>query len=149
MRRGIPRASWLLALTFLPAACGGGATSAPPATPKPTASAAAQVQAKPAPEPWAPLVGHWVYSADVGGDAYAGTLELARGADGAWQAKVVDNAMGEVPVSGVKLDGSTLTVNVVAGESPASVVATLQADGTVVGKVLVNGGEGTFSAKKG
>ncbi len=144
MRRGTPRVSWLLALAILPAACGGGAASAPPAAPTPAPAAAA----KPA-DVAAPWIGHWVYRADVGGEAYAGTLDVTRAADGSLQAKVVDNAMGEAPVTSVKLEGATLTVNLVAGENPASVVATLQPDGTIAGKVLVGGGEGVFQAKKG
>ncbi len=146
MRRGTARVSWLLALALLPAACAGGTSSAPPATPTPAAPAAAA--AKP-PDPAAPWLGHWLYQVQVGGEAYAGTMDVTRAADGSLQAKVVDNAMGEAPVSGVKLEGTTLTVNLLAGESPVSVVATLQPDGTATGKVLVNGGEGAFSAKKG
>ncbi len=147
MRGGTARVCWLLVLALLPAACGGGAASVPPATPTPAAPVVAAA-AKPA-DVAAPWIGHWLYNVQVGGDVYAGTMDLTRAADGSLQAKVVDNAMGEMPVTSVKVEGSTITVNVSAGENPASVVATLQADGTAVGKVLVNGGEGTFSAKKG
>ncbi len=146
MRRGTWRSSWLLALALLPTACAGGA-GARPTTPTP--AAATTPTPKPAPDPAAGLVGHWLWNAEVGGDGYAGTMDLTRAADGTWQAKVVDNSMGELAVTGVKVEGTTVTVNVLAGENPASVVATLQPDGGVVGRVLVNGGEGTFSAKKG
>lgn len=144
MRRGTSWSCWLLALALLPVACGGGA-GVRPTTPTPAPARAPT----PPPDPSAGLVGHWLYSANVGGDAYTGTMDLTRGADGTWAAKVADNAMGETPVKAVKVDGTTVTVTVIAGDNDATVVGTLQADGTLVGHVLVNGGEGTFSAKKG
>jgi len=61
----------------------------------------------------------------------------------------VENGMGEMPVTGVKVEGITVTIDVQANGDPASVIATLQADGTVVGRVLAGGGEGTFTARKG
>ena len=76
-------------------------------------------------------------------------MELTRATDGSWQARVVDNSMGELPVRGVKVEGTSLTVNVEARGDTASVVAALQPDGTVTGKLLAAGGEGTFSARKG
>jgi len=145
MRGGNLPAPWLLALALLPAACGGVA-STPPAVPTPAAGAAT---AKPAVDPAAALVGHWVFGAQLGGETYAGTLDLTHGADGVWHAKVVENGMGEMPVTGVKVEGSTVTIDVQANGDPASVIATLQADGTVVGRVLAGGGEGTFTARKG
>lgn len=142
MRRRLPQGTWLVAVALLAAACGGGVATPAPATPTPKPAALK-------PDSAAALAGHWIWSAEVGGEAYAGTMDLTRGTDGAWQAKVADNTMGELPVTGVKVEGTTVTVNVTADGNPASVVATLQADGTVVGRVLVGGGEGTFQARKG
>ncbi len=139
MRRRSARYAAVLGLTLL-ASCAGRAPA--PATP-----ASAQATAKG--DASAAFLGHWAWNAQVGGDSYAGTLELSRAPDGTLRAKIVEDAMGELPVTGVRVDGTTMTLNVDADGNPASVVATLQADGTIAGRVLVAGGEGTFQARKG
>ena len=144
MRRRLSRGSWLVLSVMVAGACAGSSATPPPATPTP---AAARVQAPP-PDPSAGLLGHWTYTAGVEGETYTGTMDLTRDAEG-WHAKVVDNSMGELPVVSVAVDGTTLTVVVHAGDNGSTVKAALQPDGTVAGKVLTEGGEGTFAAKKG
>ncbi len=134
----------LLALCAL--ACGGAA--APPATPAPAPVTATATVKVTAPDPAAALVGHWSWTSVVGGETYAGTMDLSR--DGtAWKGRVLENAMGEMAVTALTVEGPTMTLTVQAGDSPAIVKATLQPDGTMTGKVEANGGEGTFSARKG
>ena len=142
MRRRLARGCWLVLLTVVATACASGSATPPAATPTP----APKVQAPP-PDPSAALLGHWAYTAGVQGETYTGTLDLTRDAEG-WHAKVVDNAMGELPVASVAVAGTTVTVVVHAGDGTSTVKATLQPDGTVSGDVLTDGGEGTFSAKK-
>ena len=101
-----------------------------------------------APDPAAALVGHWSWTSQLAGESYAGTMDMSR--DGAaWKGRVVENTMGEMVVTALTVDGSSITVTVQAGDSPAIVKATLRPDGTLTGKVEANGGEGTFSARKG
>jgi hypothetical protein len=134
----------LLALTAL--ACGG--ASAPPATPAPAPAKATATVRVTTPDPSAALLGHWSWTSQVAGENYAGTMDLSR--DGAaWKGRVLENAMGEMAVTALAVEGSTVTVTVQAGDSPAIVKATLQPDGTMTGKVETSGGEGTFSARKG
>lgn len=126
------------------AACGGGAR---PATPAPVAVQAPV--ATPAPvDSSAMLVGHWTFSSQLGGESYGGTMDVTRDA-GVWKARVAEANMGELQVQSVSVQGTTISVIVHAGDGLATVMGTLQPDGTLAGKVQVSGGEGTFSAKKG
>jgi len=144
MGRRLTRGSWLVLVMVVAGACAGSSATQHPSAPTP---AAAKVQAPP-PDPSAGLLGHWTYTAGVEGETYTGTLDLTRDAEG-WHAKVVDNSMGELPVSSVTVDGTNITVVVHAGDNGSTVKAALQPDGSVAGKVLTEGGEGTFAAKKG
>ncbi len=117
-------------------------TTPPPAAPAPVVKAAPT----PPPDPSAGLVGHWTYSAALGGEQYTGTFDISRDAEG-WHAKVVDQLQGEAVVKTVAVEGNALTIELMVGEQ-VTVKAATQPDGTLAGKVLVGEGEGTITAKK-
>ncbi len=148
MRRRNPGGFWLPALLVC-AACGGGAATPAPAGPGPRAATDVVADSlKRVAQAQLAFQGHWSFTAQIGGESYAGTMDLTPGAAG-WQAKLVEDTMGELSVTSVTVAGTTMTLSVTAGEDVATVTATQQPDGSLAGKVVVRGGEGTFTAKKG
>ena len=125
------------------AACAPHASAPPGPTP---AARSAPAQPTPRPDPGAAWVGHWVFTSQLGGEQYQGTLDLSRDSLG-WHAKLVEALRGELPVTSVKVDESGLTLTANAGD-PVTVQAVLQPDGVLAGKVFVGELEGTMSARK-
>ena len=124
----------------------GSAACAPHASAPPGPTPAATSAPAPRPDPTAAWVGHWVFTSQLGGEQYHGTLDLSRDSLG-WHAKLVETLRGELPVASVKVDESGLTLTANAGV-PVTVQAVLQPDGVLAGKVFVGELEGTISARK-
>ncbi len=135
----------LLAILALvgPAACASHASA--PASPTPVATTA-PTPPPPPPDPAAAWLGHWVFTSEMGGEQYHGTLDVSRDSAGL-HAKLVEALRGELPVTSVKVDSSGLTLTANAGD-PVTVQCVLQPDGTIAGKVSAGELQGTLSAKK-
>ncbi len=133
--------------SLLPAAvlalAAGACAHAPAQPPQPPPPAEVKV----APDPAAPLIGHWIFTAELAGEQYTGTIDIARDSVG-WKARVVEQQMGEAPVSSVVVEGTQVTIQTTPAGNPATVKGALQPDGTLAGKVVVATEEGTFTAKK-
>jgi hypothetical protein len=128
-------------LAMGPAGC---ATAAPPA-----GAAASQVVSHPDParSRAARLTGSWEWNVAIGGDDYSGTMRLDQDA-GRWNARIVEASMGELDVRSTTVAGDSVAVDLVANGTPAQVLAVLQPDGTLAGRVRTGGDEGTFVARK-
>ncbi len=138
------RLSSLLPLAVL--ACAAGACAHAPAQ-SPQSPPPVEAKATPAPDPAALLTGHWEFTAELAGEQYGGTFDIVHDSIG-WKARLVEQGIGEAPVTSVVVQDSVITIQATPAGNPATVTGKLQPDGTLAGKVSAGGEEGTFTAKK-
>jgi hypothetical protein len=92
--------------------------------------------------------GSYSLTLTVGGQAMSMTFTVAKKADGTLAGVFRNAELGDLPTTGIKVEGRTMTIGVESPAGPANVTLTVKADNTVEGEWSMAGDGSKVSGKK-